>query len=99
MTSWDTYEITNRETPIHGVMLRGRIRKFALVQEIDLLTENASDVDNVVRFALHHGSNVAAVGEFVTNLIEDAEIKKIMVDVKNPVLSKLKVNLEERYEI
>ncbi len=62
MQNWDIYEITTENTPIHGVMFRGRIRKYAIENEIELLTENANDIENAV-------------------------------------LSKLKVNKEERYSI
>jgi hypothetical protein len=30
MQNWNIYNITTESTQIHGVMLRGRIRKFAL---------------------------------------------------------------------
>ncbi len=56
MRSWDICEVNTDETPIKGVMLRGRIRKFAIKNNLDLLTENASDTENTVRFAVHHGT-------------------------------------------
>ena len=99
MRSWDIYEITTDETPIKGVMLRGRIRKFAIQNEIELLTENATDTENTVRFAIEHGSDTADIQSFLPKLVADSSTELVMKDVINPVLSKLKVNLEERYEI
>ena len=99
MQKWNIYEITTEETKIHGVMLRGRVRKFALQHNTDLLTENASDKENTVRFALHVGQPSQQVEDFVRELISDAMIQVVLEEVENPVLSKLKVNNEERYEI
>ena len=80
-------------------MLRGRVRKFAISQEIELLIENATDTENAVRFAIGSNESSQDVSNFITKLIPDAKIDEIMKDVVNPVLSKLKVNKEERYEI
>lgn len=40
LLSWDIYEIHTEETPINGVMLRGRIRKLWLEKWINILAEN-----------------------------------------------------------
>jgi hypothetical protein len=99
MQHWNIYEITTESTPIHGVMLRGRIRKFALENEIELLTENASDTENTVRFALHSEQEPNQVIDFIKTLITDSKVELVLENIKNPVLSKLKVNKEERYSI
>ncbi len=99
MKNWNIFEITTELTPIHGVMMRGRIRKFALENEIELLTENASDVKNTVRFALHSEQEPNQVIDFIKTLITDSKVELVLEDIKNPVLSKLKVNKEERYSI
>lgn len=49
---WNIYEIESNADTLHGVMLRGRIRKFSIENNINCLTENASDKENAVRFAL-----------------------------------------------
>ena len=49
---WDIYEIQSNADALHGVMLRGRIRKFTIENNITCLAENASDKENTVRFAL-----------------------------------------------
>jgi len=99
MYKWDVYEITIKETPIHGVRLRGRLRKYALSKNINLLTENASDKENVVRFALEENDNPEEIKHFLKSLIEDAEINLIEKSLSNPILSKMKVNIESRYSI
>jgi len=96
---WDIYEITTKESSIQGVMLRGRIRKYSLENDIALLTENASDVQNAVRFGIFHEENPEQVISFVKSVIVDSKVSLIQENVPNPVLSKMKVNKEERYMI
>jgi hypothetical protein len=99
MQNWNIFEITTDSTPIHGVMLRGRIRKFALENEIELLTENASDIKNTVRFALHSEKEPDQVIDFIKTLVSDSKTELVLENIKNPVLSKLQVNQEERYSV
>lgn len=94
---WDIYEIQSDADTLHGVMLRGRIRKFTIENEISCLTENASDKENVVRFALLANSDVSKVTEFVQKLLPGAAVSKVLGAIENPVLSKLKVNDLSRY--
>jgi len=96
--TWDVYEIRCDCAELHGVKLRGRIRKFTVEQEISCLVENASDEENVVRFALQAGAVAGAVKNFIMTLVPEAQIMEVMKDVPNPVLSKLKVNDPTRYE-
>ena len=95
---WDIYEITS-QSPIHGVMLRGRIRKFGLQESINLLTENASDKENVVRFAVFHKQNIHTVCDFITTIVPDATIQNVAEHIQNPVLSKMQINDMDRYQI
>ncbi|HMO78796.1 MAG TPA: hypothetical protein PJ997_00895 [Candidatus Paceibacterota bacterium] len=97
MHKWDIYEITTTETPIHGVMLRGRIRKYAMANNINLLTENASDKENTVRFAVEKDFDPKEIVAFIIEVVPDAEITLIQKELVNPVLSKMKVNIEDRY--
>lgn len=97
--SWDIYEITTTESQIHGVMMRGRIRKYALEKNVTLLTENASDKDNVVRVAVLEGASIDKITNFVRSIFADAEMTLVNQGVRNPVLSKMKVNDESRYTI
>lgn len=96
---WDIYEITTKSSPIHGVGFRGTIRKFTKQNNINLLTENASDQDNTVRFALTYEQKPEEVINFITSLAQDVSVKKVLENIANPVLSKLKVNIDERYTI
>ncbi len=60
--------------------------------------ENASDEDNVVRFALLADSDPTMISQFVSELVPEAEIIVSLKNIPNPVLSKLKVNDSSRYE-
>jgi hypothetical protein len=52
LIKWDIYEIQTKETVINNVMLRGRIRKFCLEQNRNVLAENTQDIEKSVRFAI-----------------------------------------------
>ncbi len=58
---WDIYEITTESTPITGKMLRGRIRKFCLENNRNVLAENSKDVEDAVRFAIPEGEDSAMI--------------------------------------
>ena len=96
---WDIYEIRAGEETLHGVKLRGRIRKFAIEYEITCLVENATDQENVVRFALITGTPAKQISDFVISLSSKVKIIDSLKEISNPVLSKLKVNDPTRYEI
>ncbi len=96
---WDFYEIRSNGLALHGIKLRGRIRKFAIENEITCLTENASDEENVVRFALLANSDPKIVLDFIKSLVPEVAISESLKNIPNPVLSKLKVNDPTRYEI
>lgn len=97
--NWDIYEIRCDCETLHGVKLRGRIRKYAIDSEITCLVENASDEENVVRFALTAGSSAKSVSNFARSILPEAVVTESLKNVPNPVLSKLKVNDQTRYEI
>lgn len=99
MRAWSIYEITTEGTIIHGVMFRGRLRKFAILNDIELLTENASDLENAVRFAMPTKQQLEEIIVFIKSITNDAKVELILEDVKNPVLSKLNINKEERYTL
>jgi len=92
---WDIYEIRS-STPLQGMMLRGRLRKFANQKQINFLTENDED-GQIVRFALIAHDDATVMNEYVRSLVPDAKIEKVGDAIPNPVLSKLKVNLDDRY--
>ncbi len=97
LLTWDIYEIQS-DAPIHGVMLRGRLRKLALDRHTSFLCENASDADNTVRFAVLRSQDVTFVLEYLHSILS-ATVTLMQEDVPNPVLSKLKVNIASRYEL
>lgn len=96
---WDIYEITTEKSAITGKMVRGRLRKFSIQEGINLLTENAEKEANTVRFALLQNEDPSKVIEFLTWMISDSKVEKVESSIPNPVLSKLKVNILDRYTI
>jgi hypothetical protein len=92
--NWQVYEITSSNT-IHGVMLRGRLRKFSL-DNFPFLVENASDKDNCVRFAVQHDDDTKKVIQYLNTRVTDTTVTFVET-IMNPVLSKLQVNNEKRY--
>ncbi len=97
---WEVYEVTS-EKNLQGVMFRGKLRKFALGKEINLLVENDELNKNCVRYATLRQQNIdqAVLVNYIKEKIDkDAQIKYIGF-FQNPVLSKLKVNEEKRYSI
>ncbi len=99
LLAWDIYEITTKSTPINWVKLRGRIRKFGLENNINILTENTQDIAASVRFAVLELESADWIIEYLQNIIGDVSIELVLESVKNPVLSKLKINKEERYTL
>ncbi len=95
--TWNIYEIQSKEGSLHGIMLRGRIRKFTIEKGITCLAENASDKENTVRLALLEGQSPEEVVSFVENLSRGVFVEKVLSSIENPVLSKLKVNDSSRY--
>lgn len=96
--NWDIYEIT-AQSQLLAVKCRGRLRKFAIQEGIAFLTENASDIENSVRFALPTGDSPDAMIGFIKNLFSDAKIECVLQNIPNPVISKLKINDIDRYEL
>lgn len=94
---WDIYEIQSNAEILHGVMLRGRIRKFTIENGITCLVENASDKENVVRFAIPESHEPVKITEFIQNLIPGSLVTLTLESIENPVLSKLKINDISRY--
>jgi len=97
--TWDIYQISTVSSKIKGVQLRGRIRKFSLLHNINLLTENASDEENTVRFAIIEGTKAHSVVEKIKEMVPDSTVKLVRQRIHNPVLSKLKVNITDRYTL
>ena len=96
---WDIYEISSETTLLTGVMLRGKIRKLCLESKRNVLVENTEDVEGKVRFAVPTGEKISTILQYLVKIIPDVEIKKVKRAVPNPVLSKLKLNIEERYAL
>ncbi len=95
---WDMYEIQSTQE-IHGVKLRGRIRKYSIQIDKTLIVENATDSPNTVRFVVKHGDDITQITTFLKEILEDVTVRKVLEKVQNPILSKLKVNDEQRYKL
>lgn len=99
---WNIYTLKSNNQDLNGVMLRGRIRKFGIQNNIVILAENTEDVENGVRIALlseEVDNQLPQVTDFLTKIIPDIEVQGDLYSVLNPILSKLKCNDESRYEI
>lgn len=99
LLAWDIYEVEAVTTPLIGVQMRGRVRKFALHKGINLLIENAENKDNCVRFAILAGEEVGSIVEYICTFAPDASVTLEERSVCNPVLSKLTVNNQDKYEL
>lgn len=97
--SWDIYELRCDSEALHGVKIRGRIRKFTIENKITCLVENASDEANVVRFAVLAETEATQIFDFLKKLLPTIRMSESLKGVHNPVLSKLIVNDMTRYEI
>ncbi len=96
---WDIYEIQTKETPIRGVMLRGKIRKLCLEQKRNVLVENTQDKEKSVRFAIPSKEDSSLIVEYLHSTLPDVTIERVEEHIPNPVLSKLKVNITDRYTL
>ena len=94
---WDLYEI-RAPISIQGIMLRGRLRKFANQKGENFLVENDEE-GGMVRFAVMAGADPAWMNEFVRSIVPKAKIERVCEAIPNPVLSKLKVNDDSRYRV
>lgn len=93
----DIYDIMADQTSLNGVMLRGRLRKLWLQYGQNIILENTSDRENGVRFGLLTGESPEIVETYLHSLADDITIVLVQEKVPNPILSKLKVNQQERY--
>lgn len=80
-------------------MLRGRIRKLGLEKQFNVLAENTEDRENGVRFAVLNEEDATAISLYLQTLASDISVQIVKNDVRNPVLSKLKINNEDRYKL
>ncbi|MFT4304823.1 MAG: hypothetical protein ACMXX8_01915 [Candidatus Woesearchaeota archaeon] len=96
---WDIYEISTEKSQITGVKIRGRIRKLCLENKRNVLAENCEKNDNLVRFAIPNKEDPKLIIDYLKNILSDVKIKLVKEKIANPILSKLKVNIEERYTL
>ena len=96
---WDIYEVQTESTPITGVMFRGRVRKFCLENNRNVLVENTQDSEKSVRFAIPTGEDPSEIIFFLNKILPDVKVDLVSENIPNPVLSKLKVNIEEGYTL
>lgn len=100
-TIYTLWTVSSTENLI-GVMLRGRIRKFGIENNIDILAENGEDNKECVRIALlteSANSTLPLVKEYLLKIIPSIKVTQEITGIPNPILSKLKCNDESRYEL
>jgi hypothetical protein len=96
---WDVYEISSEKSLLNGVMLRGRIRKLGIEKKFNVLVENTEDAKNGVRFAVINSKDKEVITKYLKEIIDDVRVSTVLEKCPNPVLSKLKVNVESRYSL
>ncbi len=99
LLEWNIYEINSEQSPLNGVMLRGRIRKLGLKNNFNVIAENTEDSENGVRFAVLNDEAAGQVTDYIKSVVKDARVELVLESVTNPVISKLKVNVESRYTL
>lgn len=101
MLYWDIYQVNSKTENLIGVKFRGSLRRFAIENDFVLLAENAQDEKNTVRFALientYEQELLGKITTFIRTIISDGEVKQVLNNVPNPILSKLKNNDISRY--
>lgn len=96
---WLVFDVTATDSALNGVQLRGRTRKFAVEQGINMLIENTEDASNAVRFAVLNEDDARIISDYITSLASDAQIVLARNNVPNPVLSKITVNNPDKYTL
>lgn len=96
---WDIYEVRPSSTPVTWVSFRWRLRKFAVEKNINLLVENTEDIVWSTRFALISWESSEEIKSYIFKKYLGTQIELVMKDTPNPILSKLRTNIESRYEL
>jgi len=81
-----------RIAKFRGVDFCGRLREFSINQSLNLLVDNATDKENIVRFAVVIGQKIDVLLDFINGIVQDAEVKLSYPSIKNPALSNMWVN-------
>ena len=93
------YEVSSEKYSLTGNMVRGRLRKFCLEKNINLLVENTQDKDAHIRFAVISGNDISLIKDFLKIHFDDVQVELVFEKIKNPILAKVKCNIEKRYTI
>lgn len=93
------YTISSHASALTGVMLRGRIRKLCLLEEVNIIIDNSGDVPGEVTFAVEHGMDISFIHEYLKSIIDDVAVTLLATSIPNPIVTKAQVNLEDRYEL
>jgi len=98
LIKWYIYHVQPTSHPVTGVMFRGRVRKHCLDQPRNIIIDNAQDAEDCVRFAVPSDEDISTIVDYIQSIVPNTEVTLIERGLSNPVLSKLKVNEEDRYE-
>ena len=96
---WNIYQVSSRGSFLNGVSLRGRLRKLGIEKNINVLTDNAEDGTNIIRFATLSSNDAEIVSVYLKKTISDVDIELKIEAIPNPVLSKLSVNETTKYKL
>ena len=91
--------MSSESNAITWAKIRGRVRKFCLHEEINIILDNTVDIEWRVRFWILSWENTEKIEIFLKSIVNDIVITLVLEDTVNPVLSKLNVNDETRYKI
>jgi len=64
----------------------------------NVLLEN-DEIENIVRFAVLHNDPIENIQTYLFSILSDVHINKVIDNIANPILSKLKTNDEDRYNL
>ena len=96
MLEWDIYELSSEKGALTGVFMRFKTRKFALENNFNLIIDNAGDKEGCVRIGVLVGEDISLIQKFVKSLVPDVKFDLILPKLKNPILSIVENNFEER---
>ena len=99
MIKRNIYELSSDSNAITWAKIRWRVRKFCLLKEINIILDNTVDVEWKVRFWIIAWESIDEIEWYLKSIINDIWVTLVLENVINPVLSKLNVNDETRYNI
>ena len=95
----DLYSVKSWTHPITWVMFRGRVRKYCLWIEQNIVLDNSESWEEEVHFGIPTWENPEKIIKYINSIVPETIISLEMTNIANPVVSKFKVNDESRYTL